>query len=158
MQKHSRRNFLLQLPTGLAALTMALRAPQSIAQSATIIPHAALIEPADAAAMLDKPTNHRWKILQVGFHSMYDQKHIRGAVYAGPASRAEGLATLKQAVDSLPRTTPILLYCGCCPWTHCPNIAPAWGALQAMRFQAVRVIEITNNFGDDWVAKGYPVA
>lgn len=158
MKKPSRRSFLVQLPSGIAALAFALRSPRAQAQSAMTIPHTALIEPAEAAAMLRKPNAGRWKILQVGFRSMYEQRHIRGAVYAGPASQPEGLTNLRSAVSGLTHESPILLYCGCCPWSHCPNIAPAWNALQGMGFRSVRVIEIANNFGDDWVAKGYPVA
>ena len=158
MQKSSRRSFLLQFPAGIAAMTLALREPRLHAQSAITIPHAALITPAEAAAMLKTADASRWKILQVGFRSMYDQRHIRGAIYAGPASQPQGLTNLRSAVSGLSKASPILLYCGCCPWSHCPNIAPAWNALHSMGFQHVRVIEIADNFGDDWVAKGYPVA
>lgn len=158
MHKSSRRNFLVQFPSGLAALALALRSPGLQAESATTIPLSALMEPAEAAAMLQKPGWGRWKILQVGFRSMYEQRHIRGAVYAGPASQPEGITNLSHAVAELPRESSILLYCGCCPWSHCPNIAPAWDELKRTGFKSVRVIRIENNFGDDWVSRGYPVA
>lgn len=158
MQDSTRRRFLQQLPAGLAAALLAVRSPRLHAESATTIPQSALLEPAAAAALLQKPDAGHWKILQVGFRSMFDQQHIRGAVYAGPASQPTGQALLRSAVASLPRTAPILLYCGCCPWTHCPNIAPAWDLLHGMGFRNVHVIHFASNFGDDWVAKGYPVA
>jgi len=52
----------------------------------------------------------------------------------------------------------IVLYCGCCPWNHCPNVKPAYDALQAMGFRNLKVLYIANNFGADWVDKGYPTA
>lgn len=154
--QQTRRNFLLHTPVALGAL--ALDASRLMAESATTIPSSALLEPAFVNAQLQRSHVAPWKILQVGFHSMFDQKHIRGAIYAGPASQPDGLALLRQTVSAWPRTQPILLYCGCCPWTHCPNIAPAWDQLQSMHFTAVKVLRIDNNFGADWAAKGYPVA
>ena len=51
-----------------------------------------------------------------------------------------------------------MIYCGCCPWSHCPNVKPADDALRAMGFTNVKVLYIADNFGADWVNKGYPVA
>jgi hypothetical protein len=52
----------------------------------------------------------------------------------------------------------IVLYCGCCPWSHCPNLNPAYDTLRQMGFSKVKVLYLANNFGADWVDKGYPVA
>ncbi|PYQ37297.1 MAG: rhodanese-like domain-containing protein, partial [Acidobacteria bacterium] len=45
-----------------------------------------------------------------------------------------------------------------CPWDHCPNVKPAVDALQKMGFRNVKVLYIGENFGSDWVNKGYPTA
>ena len=37
------------------------------------------------------------------------------------------------------------------------NIAAAYGALHAMGFTRVKVLYIADNFGDDWVKRGYRV-
>jgi len=63
---------------------------------------------------------------------------------------------LRKRVKSLPHTQAIVLYCGCCPWSHCPNIRPAFKELSAMGFSNVKVLYVANNFGTDWVDKGYP--
>ncbi len=97
-------------------------------------------------------------ILQVGSRMMFDQAHIPGAEYAGAGSQAEGIALLRGRVSSLPRTTFIVLYCGCCPWNRCPNVGPAYSLLHEMRFTRVKVLYLAQNFGDDWVSKGFPVA
>jgi hypothetical protein len=87
---------------------------------------------------------------------LYRSAHIPGAKYAGPASESSGLQALKDAVQALPREQPIVLYCGCCPWTHCPNIRPAFKAVHDLGFRNVRLLIIPQNFHDDWTAKGLP--
>lgn len=140
----------------LAAFLFLFAAP-AFAQpgSAPTIPQSFLIQPAELAAMLKsgpKPT-----ILQVGFKVMYDEAHIPGALYAGPGSKDEGIAALKEAAASIDKGQEVILYCGCCPWEHCPNVAAAWRTLQDMGFSDLKVLYIPKNFGADWVEKGYPV-
>jgi rhodanese-related sulfurtransferase len=87
---------------------------------------------------------------------MYRNKHIPGAIYAGPGNKAEGIALLKQAVAKLPRDREILIYCGCCPWDKCPNMQPAFEALRAMGFTNAKGVYMPENFKTDWLDKGYP--
>lgn len=88
---------------------------------------------------------------------MFSQAHIPGAVYAGPGSQAAGLDLLSNRVAALPKNAFIVIYCGCCPWSHCPNVGPAYQRLRALGFTNVKALYIANNFGDDWVNRGYPV-
>ena len=97
-------------------------------------------------------------LFQVGSHMLYLQAHIPGSEYLGAGNTPEGMQHLRQRVHSLPKSADIVLYCGCCPWSHCPNVNPAYEALQQMGFTNVKVLYIANNFGADWVDKGYPVA
>ncbi len=97
-------------------------------------------------------------IFQVGFQMMYREAHIVGARYAGPAVRESGLNMLRSAVEKLNRSTPIVIYCGCCPWNHCPNMWPAYNLLHQMGFTHLKALYLPDNFGTDWVNKGYPVA
>ena len=146
----------------LAALVMALlgtlafAAPAAaLSGSAPTIPKTALIQPEEFAASLkagDKPA-----VLQVGFKKMFDEAHIPGAVYAGPGNKDDGIAALKAVAQSLDKTKPLVIYCGCCPWDHCPNVAAAWRTLSEMGFTHLKVLYIANNFGADWAEKGYPV-
>lgn len=96
--------------------------------------------------------------IQVGSHVLYEQAHIPGSEYIGAASSDAGLQQLRKRVDPLPRKRFIVLYCGCCPWDHCPNVKPAFEALRAMGFTQVKVLYIADNFGTNWVDKGYPTA
>jgi rhodanese-related sulfurtransferase len=81
----------------------------------------------------------------------------RGSIYAGPGSRAEGLEALKVAAGKLPRDREIILYCGCCPWSNCPNVKPAVELLKQMGFTRVKAMFVETNFAKDWIDKGYPV-
>ena len=95
-------------------------------------------------------------ILMVGFRVMYAQAHIPGAEYIGPTSEERGLAQLRERAKTLPKDRSIVLYCGCCPWAHCPNVDPALKALRDLGFSNVKALYIANNFGQDWMDKGYP--
>ncbi len=115
------------------------------------------IQPAELAKVLqagkDKPL-----ILSVGPRLLYQQAHITGAEYIGATSSPDGIAALRERVKSLPKDKAIVVYCGCCPWSHCPNIRPAYAELVKLGFKNVKALYIGNNFGTDWVNAGYPTA
>jgi thiosulfate/3-mercaptopyruvate sulfurtransferase len=145
----------------LAAILIALQTQLGLAQSqhvpASSIPTADLIQPADLAATLQS-ASAKPLILQVGSHVLFAEAHIPGSEYAGPAGQDTGLQILKARVASLRKDTPIVLYCGCCPWDRCPNIAAAYNLLRSEGFTHLKVLYIADNFGANWVDKGYPVA
>ena len=117
-----------------------------------------LIQPEDLVNTLKSAKGSKPLIIQVGFRVLYVQAHVPGSEYMGPASSAEGIRQLRKRVEALPRTQSIVLYCGCCPWDKCPNVNPAYKEHRALGFTDVRVLYIADNFGKDWVDKGYPVA
>ncbi len=127
------------------------------ANSAFSIPQAQLIQPADLNRMLTAKTGNKPLVLQVGSRVLFQQAHIVGSEYTGPGSQPEGLDQLKKRVSSLPKNKLIVLYCGCCPWGRCPNVAPAFKLLQSMGYTHVKVLYLADNFGSDWVEKGYAV-
>ena len=96
-------------------------------------------------------------LLYVGPRFLYAQAHIRDAEFIGPASKPESLDLLRKRVSALPKNSSIVLYCGCCPWDHCPNIRPAYRELRKAGFTNVKVLYLASSFGTDWVDKGYPV-
>jgi len=93
----------------------------------------------------------------VGFDRFYNSKHIPGSVYAGPGRTDEGLALLKKSVANIPKDAQVVLYCGCCPWDHCPNMKPAYRVLRELGYTKITIVEIPNSFQKDWIEKGYPV-
>lgn len=114
-----------------------------------------LLTPEDLVKILQS-SGPKPLILNVGPRMLYAQAHIPGAEYIGPSSEPQGLEALKQRVKTLKKTTSIVLYCGCCPWSHCPNVEPAYKSLRSMGFTKVKVLYIADNLGVDWVYKGYP--
>ena len=72
-------------------------------------------------------------------------------------SQPEGIQALREAVKKLPKTRRIVIYCGCCPWDRCPNLAPAFNELEKLGFKNVKALHIAQNFGANWVNQGYPV-
>jgi thiosulfate/3-mercaptopyruvate sulfurtransferase len=116
-----------------------------------------LLEPAKFAHELVDKSVTVPTVIYVGFRSLYAGGHIPGASYHGTASTEEGLADLKKWADTLPRTTELVIYCGCCPFDKCPNIRPAYSALDKMGFQKMRVIVFPTSFAAEWAEKGYPI-
>ena len=82
---------------------------------------------------------------------------IKGAKHIGAVSKAENLEKFKNAVVALPKNTRIIIYCGCCPFTKCPNIRPAFLELKKEGFTNVKVLDLPTNLKSDWIAKGYPL-
>lgn len=117
-----------------------------------------LIQPAALAHWLAGPAAQRPALIHVGFGVLYKGGHIPGSRYAGPASKPEGLDSLRKTLGPLPREAPLVLYCGCCPWENCPNVVPAFQTARAMGFKRVQVLLVAKDFQKDWADKGYPTA
>jgi hypothetical protein len=114
--------------------------------------------PADLARELaSAQAGDRPVVVYTGPPFLYRSARIPGAVAHGPASSADGLADLRAWARSLPRSSSVVIYCGCCPLRDCPNLRPSFAALRDMGFARLRVLILPNNFGSDWAAKGFPV-
>ena len=133
-------------------------APNSSISAETTIPSAELLEPAELVHMLYASGSDHPLILQVGSHVLYAEAHIPGSEYAGAGGDKAGLLSLRERVKTLKKDQFLVIYCGCCPWDRCPNIRPAYQQLHALGFSRVKVLHLADNFGTDWVNKGYPVA
>ena len=116
-----------------------------------------LISPAKLNSKLAEIKSGKIVLIHVGFRTMFEMAHIPGSRYPGAAATPEGLAALQKLASKLPRQQAIVIYCGCCPWSHCPNIRPAFAALKQMGFVNLKALDIPQRLGDDWTAKGYPV-
>jgi thiosulfate/3-mercaptopyruvate sulfurtransferase len=92
----------------------------------------------------------------VGFRRLYTAGHIKGAQFHGTGGDPEGLKELKTWATTLPKTTNLVIYCGCCPMERCPNVRPAFTALHELGFAKLRVLVLPISFEADWVEKGYP--
>ncbi len=138
------------------ATAVGVAAPAT-AQDLTI-PADHLLQPAEVAQLLHSPEGKKPLILQVGSSVLYAEAHIPGAEYAGPAGEDTGLQVIRDRVRNLGHDQFIVIYCGCCPWNKCPNIRRAYHELASLGFTHVKAMYVADDFGTDWVAKGYPVA
>jgi len=115
------------------------------------------VQPADFAKELaDAPQAAKPTVVCVGPRVLYKGGHIPGALYHGMTSTSQGLDDLKKWAENIPRSTNVVVYCGCCPLDRCPNLRPAFTALHDMGFTHLRALLIPTNFYTDWVKPGYP--
>jgi thiosulfate/3-mercaptopyruvate sulfurtransferase len=153
-------SFVVIVVCAASPLTFILRPAAGAQQEKSTDPwgNAQILQPADvvhelgAAKDKEAPT-----IVYVGFRTLFEGGHIPGATFHGTASKDSGLAELRTWAAKLPRSTNLIIYCGCCPFDHCPNIRPAYTALHEMGFSHLRVLVLPTSFAADWVEKGYPI-
>ena len=106
-----------------------------------------LLAPADLAKFLDEPKEKQPYIFSVG----------PGAIDMGPARDSSNLSKFKKQLSIIPKDAKIVIYCGCCPFEHCPNIRPAFSLLNHMKFTNQKLLNLEHNIKIDWINKGYPV-
>lgn len=116
-----------------------------------------LIKPHELVKVLSGKSKNKPLVLQVGFQFLYESGHIDGAKWAGPASRPDGIQRLRAALKDVSKKRNIVIYCGCCPWSECPNVRPAYTLMKQMGYKNVKMLYIPVNFDRDWIKKGYPI-
>ena len=92
------------------------------------------------------------------------KKNVPIIFSVGPAAtianmvKEEGnLTKFKDELKKLPKDTKIVVYCGCCPYEHCPNVRPAIEALKELKFTNYYLLDLPHNIRVDWIDKGFPV-
>jgi len=75
----------------------------------------------------------------------------------GMIKEAENMRKFKEQLAALPKDTKIVVYCGCCPYEHCPNVRPAIELLKEMKFTNYKLLDLPHNIRIDWINKGYPI-
>jgi hypothetical protein len=83
--------------------------------------------------------------------------NIKTALRVGATNTDEGIAKLKTTVAGLDKNKEVVIYCGCCTYSNCPNIRPAFKAMEDWGFKKVRVLNIPEGIKPDWSGKGYPM-
>lgn len=141
----------------VAAEPKALPSPQGVRIPADVIPPEARINPQELAQILKSGKGEKPVILYVGFRVLYSQAHIPGAENVGPAAKREGIGKLRKRAETLSKKKLVVIYCGCCPWIHCPNLGAAYQTLHRLGYTRLKALYIADNLGTDWVAKGYPI-
>lgn len=81
---------------------------------------------------------------------------IPHSIDIGMTKNEGNLQKLKDSLSKVPRDANIVIYCGCCPFEHCPNVRPAITLLKDMKFTNYHLLNLPHNIKTDWIAKGYP--
>jgi thiosulfate/3-mercaptopyruvate sulfurtransferase len=110
-----------------------------------------LIEPS-ALALVIKSEKNVPVIFNVG-----PAAAIPNSIDIGTVKDKANLDKFKNELSKLSKKTKIIVYCGCCPFEHCPNVRPAIEALKEMKFTNYFLLNLLNNIKKDWIDKGYPV-
>ncbi|NOT90768.1 MAG: rhodanese-like domain-containing protein [Ferruginibacter sp.] len=112
-----------------------------------------LLDPADLAKILNDS-----KAKQPYIYSIGPAATIKGSIDIGPGQDKANLDKLKGQLSKLPKDADIVIYCGCCPFEHCPNIRPAFALLNKMKFTNQKLLSLQHNIKIDWINKGFPVS
>lgn len=142
------RIFILLL-AGAACLSLTINRP---IQNQEPWKPAQLMAPADLAKSISTNGAKGQYIYCVGPGAV-----IKGSIDIGPAKEKANLDKFRQTLSKLPKDATVIIYCGCCPFVHCPNIRPAFTLLNEMGFTNARLLNLEQNIRVDWIAKGYPV-
>jgi thiosulfate/3-mercaptopyruvate sulfurtransferase len=84
-------------------------------------------------------------------------ENIKGAIAVGAATNVTFGSKIQSYLTMESKTKAIVVYCGCCSYSSCPNIKPAYDYLIAQGFKNTKVLELPESIKPDWVAKGYPM-
>jgi len=113
--------------------------------------------PATLASRIEDVRAGRLPVWHVGPATLHKQHRIPGSRYIGEAGTSAGYAALLAALRALPAHAEVVLYCGCCPTTHCPNVHPADRALLEAGADRGAVLDLPTNLRTDWIDKAFPV-
>ena len=80
---------------------------------------------------------------------------IPHSIDIGMTGDKANLAKLQVELSKLPKDANVVIYCGCCPYAHCPNVRPAIAALKEGKFTNWHLLNLPQNIKTDWISKGY---
>lgn len=111
-----------------------------------------LMEPSFLADLIKNKNQNQTYIYNIG-----PSGTIQGAIDIGATTEPQHLDQLDQSIKKLDKDAPIVVYCGCCPFNHCPNIRPAMTLLKARGYTNYSLLNLPQNLKIDWIDKGYPM-
>ena len=111
-----------------------------------------LLDPAELAKTLSDANAPHPTVFCIG-----PQAVIKNSIFIGPTGSKENLKKFREQVRRLAKDANIVVYCGCCPFSRCPNIRPAFRVLNEMGFTNPRLLNLPHNIKADWIDHDYPV-
>jgi rhodanese-related sulfurtransferase len=110
-----------------------------------------LMQPAELAKYISDDSN-KPLVVSIGPGAL-----IPGSVNIGMVNDKDNMEKLKNYLSSVDKNKNLVIYCGCCPFEHCPNVRPAVALLKEMKFTNYHLLNLSKNLKADWIDKGYPV-
>jgi len=109
---------------------------------------------------LEEPA-HLAKTIEAGKHvplliSVGPGASIPNSVVIGSVKDSANLTKLSTYLQAANKDSALIIYCGCCPFEHCPNVRPAIALLKERGFTNYKLLNIPHNIKADWIDKGYP--
>ena len=150
MQRKSQQRTKKSLTSLILAIIL-LSAQKTIAQNPINWTPDQLMDPSQLSAIL-KDNKNVPVIFSIGPGGI-----IPHAKDIGMVKEAENMKLFKDELGKLPKDTQTVVYCGCCPYEHCPNVRPAIQLLKDMKFTNFKLLDLPHNIKIDWINKGYPI-
>ena len=111
-----------------------------------------LMEPADLAQLINDPKARQPIIFSIGPAAV-----IKNSIDIGAVNDKVNWEKLRLELAKLSPDAQVVIYCGCCPFDHCPNIRPAFDLMNEMKFKNHKLLNLTKNIKVNWIDKDYPV-
>jgi hypothetical protein len=111
-----------------------------------------LLQPSELAASI-KDNKETSVIFSIGPGAVIPHSKDIGMI-----KEEENMKKFKAELENLPRDTSVIIYCGCCPYEHCPNVRPAIELLKEMKFTNYKLLDLPHNIKIDWINRGYPTS
>ena len=111
-----------------------------------------LLDPAILSNIISVPNSKQPIVFSIGPGAL-----IPGSIDIGPAKERVNMEKLRLQLSKLPKDADVVIYCGCCPFHHCPNIRPAFQLLNEMKFTHHKLLALRTSIKADWMDRGYPV-
>jgi hypothetical protein len=124
----------------------------SVAQNPVNWTQDQLMDPSKLSATIKENKNIPI-ILSIGPGALIPHSKDIGAI-----KDAEAMKKYKAELEKIPKDAQVVVYCGCCPYEHCPNVRPAVQLLKEMKFTNFKLLDLPHNIKVDWINKGYPLA
>jgi thiosulfate/3-mercaptopyruvate sulfurtransferase len=110
-----------------------------------------VMQPSELAQRLQDSSKALPLIISVGPGAL-----IPHSIAVGPVQEEENMARLTSQLKDVDRKKEVVVYCGCCPYEHCPNVRPAVALLKELKFTNYKLLDLPHNMKTDWLDKGYP--
>ena len=109
-----------------------------------------LLEPSDLSATI-KSNKNVPVIFSIGPGAIIPHSKDIGMI-----KETENMQKFKDQLSTLAKDTQIVIYCGCCPFEHCPNVRPAIQLMKDLNFTNYKLLNLPHNIKIDWINKGFP--